>query len=1314
MNASDRSTTPREDTPHSSSTAKSGGTVSGKGLSQPRSQSDNLLVSLFKCLASLKLTVGLLILSVFVIWVATLQQIEMDIWEVKKRHFPSLFVYIPFYTYFPPAWMPDWRAYLEGWKIAWLGREVSIGLPIPSGFFVILAMLVNLLSAHALRFRIQTSGAKRMTGVAVTLVGILVCAGVVFLGQSDGLQNRPPVQYSTMWNVTLAAMFAAGLGAAGFCYWLESHRTVEKILSGTLAVALCAAPLVIWYTGASIGDSGMRILWQIAQCSAATIVLLGGLMLLFRRKAGIVLLHAGLILLLGNEIWVTLTHLEQRLSGVEGETVAHTIDIRETELVLVNRQGDQDQIYTVPAQWLQRSASRSEEEPERWIAIPNTDLEVRCLEYYPNSDIGMARGDNPATEGLGRELVVNPMPVVSGVSGSDEMDTASAYVQFRNRDGDDLGTFLASQFQRSTAPIFARPNVVTNGDRQYALRLWYRHFYKPYEVTIESIESMDYPGTTIPRWYSTEFKIVDHETGYRGTQKVWMNNPLRYRNETFYQSGYFKDPVTGQESTTLQVVRNRGWMIPYLCCAMVSIGLLAQFVPMMLTYIEKRQRLALQADQVEANAEQSEGSVVVGDSLMDQKSGDRRGWLAPVIAASLAGVLFVGWAYPKTPKHAELNLSKLGAMPISYKGRIQPLDSLARTNLRKTIGLESARTAELTVFGTEKKYPAIAWLADSIFTREESSKYRVFRVVNPTLLQNLHLSARSGFRYTTDELNASLDVLRDLDSEARKKEKNQRSEVDKSALDLARKLAETQTIVNALGGPSSFVRTQTEDRPIRLYEEIVSAAASKSAVEVPGVVPATEPMAPWLTLDEAEARLKLEGLADQHGTDDTTELFMHVVNHSIAEAMLEDEAIRNEMQDVLEGKTPEEQQAVLASRLEGLSIDQVTMFINRILKFDERRFMSTVLSAVQKLVGEEQINRLTDTQKETTRIWRDVRQAYLTGNQEALDESVEAFETALRSDESTQIPWGKVKTEYRLSAWSPFYVASVMSLFVCIVSIPSLLGSIQLRRFAFLIQCLVLVLITAGLIARIYISGRAPVTSIYSSALAIGWGCVLGFLLLEAATRLGIANVLGGFSGYAILLTAYGLSLNDDKFSVLRAVLDTQFWLWTHVTCVALGYVLTLIAGLWSLVILISAAMRDRETVKRSADLTYGLICAATILSFVGTVLGGLWADDSWGRFWGWDPKENGAAMIVLWNASVLHARWAGLIRYRGLMVMALIGNIITLWSWFAVNELGIGLHSYGFTEGVIFYLTVAWGLHLVAIATAFLPLKHLSRSAAA
>jgi ABC-type transport system involved in cytochrome c biogenesis permease subunit len=136
---------------------------------------------------------------------------------------------------------------------------------------------------------------------------------------------------------------------------------------------------------------------------------------------------------------------------------------------------------------------------------------------------------------------------------------------------------------------------------------------------------------------------------------------------------------------------------------------------------------------------------------------------------------------------------------------------------------------------------------------------------------------------------------------------------------------------------------------------------------------------------------------------------------------------------------------------------------------------------------------------------------------------------------------------------------------------------------------------------------------------------------------------------------------------------------------------------------------------KRDADITvgaaiakmaYAIICFATLFSFTGTVLGGIWADQSWGRFWGWDPKENGALIIVLWNAAILHARWGGMVRQRGLMNMAIFGNVVTSFSWFGVNMLEIGLHSYGFMDAAFIWLIGFVISQICIILLGLLPLR--------
>jgi len=180
---------------------------------------------------------------------------------------------------------------------------------------------------------------------------------------------------------------------------------------------------------------------------------------------------------------------------------------------------------------------------------------------------------------------------------------------------------------------------------------------------------------------------------------------------------------------------------------------------------------------------------------------------------------------------------------------------------------------------------------------------------------------------------------------------------------------------------------------------------------------------------------------------------------------------------------------------------------------------------------------------------------------------------------------------------------------------------------------------------------------------------------------------------------------------VMQAVLDTQFWLATHVVIIAMGYAATFLAGLLGIIYiakgLLTRSLSSPEERRLMSRLIYGVVCFAALFSFVGTVLGGLWADDSWGRFWGWDPKENGALIIVLWNALILHALWDNLIRDRGLAVLAVAGNIMTAWSWFGVNELGVGLHAYGSSTGpVLLILSVAVAIHLAIIAAGCLPLS--------
>jgi ABC-type transport system involved in cytochrome c biogenesis permease subunit len=306
---------------------------------------------------------------------------------------------------------------------------------------------------------------------------------------------------------------------------------------------------------------------------------------------------------------------------------------------------------------------------------------------------------------------------------------------------------------------------------------------------------------------------------------------------------------------------------------------------------------------------------------------------------------------------------------------------------------------------------------------------------------------------------------------------------------------------------------------------------------------------------------------------------------------------------------------------------------------------------------------------------------------------------------------GNARAEHYFNHLQPFYSALVLYVAAFLLACAFWFKlSEGLRRSAVWLIALAFVVHTTGLLFRMILQGRPPVTNLYSSAIFIGWGAVVLGLVLERFYRDGIGAVVASSVGFITLIIAHHLSLEADTMEMMRAVLDTNFWLATHVVVVTLGYASTFVAGFLAIIYLVRGVFTttlSQATGKSLARMIYGIVCFATLFSFVGTVLGGIWADQSWGRFWGWDPKENGALIIVLWNALILHARWGGMIRERGLVNMAIIGNVVTSWSWFGVNMLNIGLHSYGFMEAAFLWLMGFVVSQLVLIGLGLMPLTY-------
>jgi ABC-type transport system involved in cytochrome c biogenesis permease subunit len=337
--------------------------------------------------------------------------------------------------------------------------------------------------------------------------------------------------------------------------------------------------------------------------------------------------------------------------------------------------------------------------------------------------------------------------------------------------------------------------------------------------------------------------------------------------------------------------------------------------------------------------------------------------------------------------------------------------------------------------------------------------------------------------------------------------------------------------------------------------------------------------------------------------------------------------------------------------------------------------------------------------------------AYARDDVKTFNQEVDTYHKLVEAHLPNEVSHAHFEAAFNHSA--PFYTCTVLYIFVMIFTFLGFLGWLvgwarPLNWTAFALAVLAVIVHTGALVSRMYIQGRPPVTNLYSSAVFIGWGCVLLGLLLEAVFRIGVGNLVAGVGGFTTSIIAHNLARTGDTLGMMEAVLDTNFWLATHVTIVTFGYAATAVAGLIGLVYILLRTLTpvlDGGLFKILGQMIYGIICFATLLSFTGTVLGGIWADQSWGRFWGWDPKENGALIIVIWNALVLHARWAGLIKQRGMAVLSVVGIMVTAWSWFGTNQLGVGLHSYGFNSALANGLRIVWLSSLAAILLGVVPL---------
>ncbi|MGH1378042.1 MAG: cytochrome c biogenesis protein [Alphaproteobacteria bacterium] len=350
---------------------------------------------------------------------------------------------------------------------------------------------------------------------------------------------------------------------------------------------------------------------------------------------------------------------------------------------------------------------------------------------------------------------------------------------------------------------------------------------------------------------------------------------------------------------------------------------------------------------------------------------------------------------------------------------------------------------------------------------------------------------------------------------------------------------------------------------------------------------------------------------------------------------------------------------------------------------------------------------LSTPQIEQLKYWQELSNAYYNSDVEKWDDSAHKLYAQTTANNSNLRP-NALLAEYYYNQYPPFFISFMICFVGLSVLITTLFYDTKIQRpvaFAALLGSFIFQLY--GLSLRIYILDRPPVSTLYETVLFTGLVTTLYAVIVYGRNKKPMWLWLG--LGLAVFLHILGFSHNTsgDSFVMLTAVLNTNFWLTTHVLCITAGYAFCALTSILAHAALIKPLISKESQIDSAiykSTLTASLL--ALFFATIGTVLGGIWADQSWGRFWGWDPKENGALLIVLWLIWIIHGRISGQMNKHAVLCGLSFLSVILALSWFGVNLLGVGLHAYGFMDSAAWSLGIFITVEALFITTVTLALK--------
>ena len=591
-------------------------------------------------------------------------------------------------------------------------------------------------------------------------------------------------------------------------------------------------------------------------------------------------------------------------------------------------------------------------------------------------------------------------------------------------------------------------------------------------------------------------------------------------------------------------------------------------------------------------------------------------------------------------------------IPIQEEGRVKPLDSFARNQLLKFNGKTS-----LTIYdnNVKLKLNAIDWLMPILIQDSNTLNIPVFKIENPDVVNALKLEWREKSTYSYNEINDGLNYIDNhinnpqLIETLKIRNRNQKNSldlIDRQLLDLSQK----RDLFNELYHSASFLIPNIEienSNIIRLLQ-----IEDNKPISYATLINYINNLYQKIEQRSKEDREKLLNQFGQKFIDDPNLLSDFILQLLIQEINFDNVLYQSNILKIFPTHEIDNPWMSPNEIIEKNLIPQYQVEINALENIFKSYIDSTRIDNKDLIIYKNDI-----------------------ANQYNIDTNLLIRE----------VNYNKAQLFY----WSLiFYILSFIS---SIVLIMFKNFNSKFKIIPFILIIIGFLYHTSGLIIRMTILNRPPVSTLYESIIFVGFITVLLTIILEIIKRDNLSLLIGSLSGIILHYLSFGYAADGDTFGVLVAVLNSNFWLATHVTTITTGYGTTIIASLVGHLYLLKAAWNPNDTkeLKSIFNIMLATTFIALFFTMFGTILGGIWGDQSWGRFWGWDPKENGALLIVMWLLMMLHLKISGWVKGAGYALGLVLVNITVALAWFGVNLLSVGLHNYGFTEGAAFNLLI-------------------------